>query len=118
MIVNTKVNSVSEPQLVLKAQDNQHYAVVLVALCNYKQNDTVVDVFLVPNGKQTPKFDNNNQVTQGNEETFFLSGVIVRSSSTVLLNTEKLLLQPGDAIYARVRNENTEVSVHVSFETY
>jgi len=117
MIVNTKIDKVKEPQLVLQAQD-KHYAVVLLAVCNYDISDTSIDVFLVPKGKQPPQFDDNDKIVSGNEDTYFLSDVLVRSNSTLLLNTEKLLLQPGDAIYARVRYEDTKVSVHVSFETY
>lgn len=84
---------------VLTVGVSQQYAVTSMFFCNYTANKTEIDVHIVASGK-TPTNDNviiyNLEISPGDTFTF---------------DTEKIILDSGDIIYARVSTSGVSCTV-------
>ena len=86
MITNTTVESTTTTRIFLSAGQN---ALTTMIFCNTSVSDTELDVFVVPFGSNaTPS-------------TQILNGIPVPSGETFVLDSERLILEDGDSVYAQ-----------------
>jgi hypothetical protein len=86
---------------VLSVATSQQYAVTSMFFCNYTENDSIIDVYIVADGK-TPTNDNK-----------IIHRLLISPGDTFTFDTEKIILDSGDAVFARV--EPSGVSCTVSY---
>ena len=107
----------TQPQTIIAASDNTNVAVINIVLTNLNSLPAKVQIYAVPNGKSLPTYDENGKLTGGNPETL-LANLTLESDETIFFSTEKFLLHPGDAIYAKVLTDTDQVACHVVYEVY
>lgn len=87
MITNTLVASATTTQVFLA---NGQHALTTIIFCNTSaSDDTTLNVYVVPLGS------NANPATQ------IMKAVSIPAGETFVLDTERLILENGDAIYAQ-----------------
>ena len=77
-------------------------ATTVMHFCNYTNNSATANVWLVPAGKQA------------NSSTIMYSNVTMTAFNTLVVDTEKIILANGDAIYANA-SANLSVTATVSY---
>lgn len=77
-------------------------ATTVIHLCNYTNSGATANVWIVPIG------------FTANALTMIYSNVSLTSQNTLVVDTEKIILSNGDAIYANVSSDNA-VSATVSY---
>jgi hypothetical protein len=77
-------------------------ATTVMHFCNYTNNGTTANVWIVPNGQTA------------NSINMIYSNVTITSFNTMVIDTEKLILGNGDAIYANA-SANLSVGATVSY---
>jgi len=107
-----------EPVQVIKAPADNSIACIGMFFVNYGSTDLVFDVYMVPNGKSVPIYDSDGNLVSGNEECIFIKEKVLNAKDTFMLNLEKILLHPLDAIFVRKYDENSKLAVHLSYEPY
>jgi hypothetical protein len=73
---------------VLEVAENQQYAVTSMFYCNYTDNDSIINVYVVAGGK-TPS--NENKI---------IHNLMISPGDTFTFDTEKIILDSGDSINA------------------
>ena len=103
MITNTQIDSATTTQLFLSSGQN---AVTTIFFCNVTSGtDATVDVFVVPNG------DNANATTQ------IMKALSLPAGETFVLDTERLILEDQDAVYAQASDASTITATVSSVST-
>ena len=103
MITNTQISSTTTTQLFLSSGQN---AVTTIFFCNVTANtDATVNVYVVPNG------DNASAATQ------IMNALSLPAGETFVLDTERLILEDQDAIYAQVSDSNAITTTVSSVST-
>ena len=97
-IINANVTTV--PSSIYTSSGNS--AITVMHFCNYSNNGTTANVYLVPNGKQA------NVTTQ----IYSLASLV--AGQTLVVDTEKVIFSNGDAIYASA-DANVSVTATVSY---
>lgn len=97
-IRNTSLTTIASP-IYTSTGDS---ATTVMHFCNYTNNGATANVWIVPNGG-TP--GSNNIV---------YSNVALTGQNTLVVDTEKIILANGDAIYANV-TANSSVTATVSY---
>ena len=77
-------------------------ATTTVHFCNYSSNAVTANVWIVPNG------------FTANSLTMIYSNISITGTNTLVIDTEKIILANGDAIYANA-SANLSVSATVSY---
>ena len=77
-------------------------ATTVMHFCNYTNNSATANVWLVPAGKQA------------DSSTIIYSNVTMTAFNTLVIDTEKIILANGDAIYANT-SANASVTATVSY---
>jgi hypothetical protein len=70
-------------------------AITTIHLCNYTGSPITANLYAVPSGGSA------------NNSTLFYSNVQITAYNTLIISTEKLILDTGDAIYANVSASNS-----------
>jgi len=107
-----------EPVKIIQAPTDKSLACIGMFFVNYGSTDLLFDVYIVPNGKSVPIYDTDGNLVSGNEECIFIKEKLLTSKDTFMLNLEKILLHPLDAIYVRKYDDTSKLAVHVSYEMY
>ena len=97
-ILNTALTTTAAP--IYTSSGNS--ATTVIHLCNYANNGATANVWVVPNG------------LTANALTIVYSNVSLTAQNTLVVDTEKLILSNGDAIYANVSIDGS-VSATVSY---
>lgn len=98
MISNAVIDSGTTTQVFLA---NGQHALTTIIFCNTSVSDTTLDVYVVPFGSNaTPS-------------TQIMKAVSIPAGETFVLDTERLILENGDAIYAQT-SVNQVVTATVS----
>jgi hypothetical protein len=106
-----------DPNLIVQATEN-NIASIAMFITNFGDTEAYVNVFVCPAGKQPPTYDANGSLVSGDESCWLLKDLRINQGDTFILNMEKFLLHPGDAIYVQKQDENMKVSVIISYEEY
>lgn len=105
MITNSKISNTSTTQVFLATGQQ---AITTMLFCNVATTTTAyLDVFVVPFG-QNPGGTAPNQI---------MSKVMLPPTETFVLDTERLILEDNDAIYAQTSAPNTIVCTVSSLST-
>jgi len=96
----------TEPNLLVKAVDS-NIACIAIYICNRGGTTATFDIYIVPAGS-----------SPGDDETFFIVNQTLEPYDTFILNMEKFLLEPGDAIYIKKYDETSKISVQASYAKF
>jgi hypothetical protein len=97
-IINTSVTTTAAP--IYTSSGNS--ATTVIHFCNYTNDGATANVWVVPNG------------SSADSSTIIYSNVSLTSQNTLVVDTEKLILGDGDAIYANVSADG-KVTATVSY---
>jgi hypothetical protein len=97
-IINTSLTTVAQP--IYTSSGNS--ATTVIHFCNYTNSGATANVWVVPTG------------LSANSSTIIYSNVALTAQNTLVVDTEKLILSNGDAIYANV-TANSAVTATVSY---
>jgi hypothetical protein len=97
-IINSNVTTVASS--IYTSSGNS--ATTVMHFCNYTNNGATANVWVVPSG------------LVANSSTIIYSNVALTAQNTLVIDTEKLILSTGDAIYANV-SSNVSVTATVSY---
>jgi hypothetical protein len=87
---------------VLQVAENQQYAVTSMFYCNTTDQESVLQVYIVAGG-QTPRNDNK-----------IIHDLTISPGDTFTFDTEKIILDSGDSIQAKV-NPSGGISCTLSY---
>lgn len=105
MITNSKISNTTTTQVFLASGQQ---AITTMIFCNVASTSTAyLDVFVVPHG-QNPGGTDPNQI---------MSQVEIPAAETFVLDTERLILEDLDAIYAQTSVANSIVCTVSSVST-
>jgi hypothetical protein len=103
MITNTQISSTTTTQLFLSSGQN---AVTTIFFCNVTTGtNATVNVYVVPSGRNA------------NASTQIMNALSLPAGETFVLDTERLILENGDAISAQVSNTNAITTTVSSVST-
>jgi hypothetical protein len=97
-IINSNVTTVASS--IYTSAGNS--ATTVIHFCNYTNNGATANVWVVPYTKLA------------NSSTIIYSNVALTAQNTLVVDTEKLILSDGDAIFANVTSNNS-VTATVSY---
>ena len=97
-----------------KFEATKRSLVVNIALVNITDKPQNVNLYLVPSGKSIPVYDSDGNLVSGNLETIYLPKTTIPPHNAIYLESEKILLEEGDAIVA-VSEEDNAVAIHISW---
>lgn len=116
MIVNGTLDS--QPNTLLQAPSGKKYAVINQTFTNIGSSPATFSLYLCRGSQTPPVYNDNGQLTDGDESTVVLKDYTLQPGETLLLNEEKFLLNSGDSIWANVSDSSQKISYMIVFEEY